>query len=175
LPPVCVGPLFRSTLSQRKYRDIVHRSMPFPKNCGYSSDYLASGGRPPAWHHIDHSSDPPWDMGKYLCGQYFFLVACGGHTAMTLARREMLYVYILHDLARPTECYVGLFPKGTYPLKNSLEPPPWPKGLPYPKRSVGSGTVKLSPDRPTSPADMTLKSCRLATSQLSRRRASVWD
>jgi hypothetical protein len=124
---------------------------------------LSSIRRPLAWHHIGHSSDPPWDMGKY-----FFLVACGGHTAMTLAGREMLYVYILHDLARPTECYVGLFPKGTYPLKNSLEPPPWPKGLPYPKRSVGSGTVKLSPDRPTSPTDMTLKSCRVATSQLSR-------
>jgi hypothetical protein len=92
---------------------------------------------------------------------------------MTLAGRKMLYAYILHDLARPTECYVGLFPEGPYPLKNSLEPLPWPKGLPYPKRSVGSGTVKLSPDRPTSPADTTLKSGRVPTSQLSRRRASV--
>jgi hypothetical protein len=36
---------------------------------------------------------------------------------MTLAGRKMLYAYILHDLARPTECYVGLFPEGTYATK----------------------------------------------------------
>jgi hypothetical protein len=106
---------------------------------------------------------------------FIFFVAWGGRTGTTLAGRKILYAYILHDLARPTECYVGLFPKGTYPLKNSLEPPPWPTGLPYPERSVGSGTVRLSLDRPTPPADPTLKSGRVPTSQLCRRKASVWD
>ena len=166
-----------------------HSSDPLPKCLGtlQMPDFYLT----PYQYIFDHSSDPntqafhihgcypDWILkqwvGVFFYFFYFFFVAWGGPTGTTLAGRKILYAYILHDLARPTECYVGLFPKGTYPLKNSLEPPPWPTGLPYPERGVGSGTVRLSLDRPTPPADPTLKSGRVPTSQLCRRKASVWD
>lgn len=48
---------------------------------------------------------------------FFFFVAWGGHIAMTLAGRKMLYAYIRHSLARPTVPYVmwDSSPKGPTP------------------------------------------------------------
>jgi hypothetical protein len=59
-----------------------------------------------------------WNQGRQgTFFFFFFFVAWGSRTDTTLAGRKMLYAYRLHDLARPTECYVGLFPKGTYATK----------------------------------------------------------